>query len=87
MAGTARRTTGLTFAGEVPVFEAIKDGFDKVVEPSHNLCEARISLHGRDGLREHVRHWTDLRTAGLSGSGKRAWRVRASCCSLSRAWK
>ena len=81
-----------TLVRVVPVFEAIVHGLHEVVEASHNLWEDGVCIpvnKTRKPLepRMYLRHWTALRTAAFSWSGNLECMVRASCRSLSNAWK
>jgi len=79
-----------TLVAEIAVFIPLIHGLDQVIKPPHNLFKPRrrsVNWGKGGGVRCHSRHWTALRTAGLSCSGKRECIVRASSCSLSSAWK
>jgi hypothetical protein len=78
-----------TLVAKIAVFIPLIHGLDQVIKSPHNLFKPRRRSvkWDRGGVRCHSRHWTALRTAGLSCSGKRECIVRASSCSLSNAWK
>ena len=81
-----------TLVRVVPVFEAIVHGLHEVVKTTHNLWKegGYTPVNKTRKPREYivnVRHWTALSTAAFSWSGNLECMVRASCRSLSNAWK